>query len=105
MQTLRHATPTARKPHRCDCCCGTIQPGEKYHRSTNIYDDQLYDWVACMACDGIVATVWEWVGRPDEGISEDSFAEWARAHVDGPEHGERARAYITRRTAVDAWYR
>lgn len=96
---LRDATPTARKAHTCEWCYGTIQPGEKYHRSTNIYDERLYDWVACTECDALCPEVWDWAGRPDEGIGEDSFMEWARDHRDDPEHGEAARAYLTRRGA------
>lgn len=97
MIKLRESTPTARKAHRCDWCYGTIQPGEKYRRSTNIYDDHLYDWVACVACDDLAALVWEWAGRPDEGIGEDSFEEWAREHQGDPQQGFPACAYLIRR--------
>jgi hypothetical protein len=95
--TLRTATPTARKPHRCGWCYGTIQPGEKYRRSTNIYDDHVYDWVSCAACDALCNVVWLWCGRPDEGMDEDLFQEWAQDHRDDPEHGLAALAYLMRR--------
>ena len=101
MLQLRHSTPTARKAHRCDWCYGPIQVGEKYHRSTNIYDDRLYDWVACFACEALCAIVWDWAYRPDEGIGEDSFAEWANDHRDDPEHGEAARGYLARRAEAN----
>lgn len=97
MQTLRMDTPTARKAHRCDWCYGPIEPGEKYRRSTNIYDDRLYDWIACNECDAISTDVWVWAYQPDEGIGEDSFMEWAQAHRDDPTHGDAARAYLVRR--------
>ena len=97
MLQLRTSTPTARKSHRCDWCYDTIQPGEKYHRSTNIYDDHIYDWIACRACDALCVVVWEWAYRPDQGIGEDLFAEWAHDHRDDPELGEQARAYLARR--------
>jgi hypothetical protein len=92
--TLRESTPVARKSHQCDWCYGQISPGEKYHRSTNVYDDRLYDWVACEDCTALCPDVWEWAFRPDEGIGEDSFAEWAHDHA-GVD--VRARAYLTRR--------
>ena len=91
---LRHSTPVARKAHRCDWCYTTIQPGEKYHRSTNIYDDRIYDWIACAACDALCLDVWDWSYRPDEGVGEDSFMEWAREHADVD---PRARDYLARR--------
>lgn len=97
MINLRRSTPTARKPHSCDWCYGRIQPGERYHRSTNVYDDRVYDWVSCNACEGLAARVWDWSYRPDEGIGEDSFSEWADAHRDDLEHGKDARAYLARR--------
>lgn len=94
MMTLRTADPVARKVHRCDWCYGNIQPGEKYRRTTNIYDDQLYDWVSCSQCDALAGDVWEWAYRPEEGIGEDSFSEWAHDHS---EQDDRARGYLTRR--------
>lgn len=94
MMTLRTSNPVARKGHCCEWCYGDIQPGEKYHRSTNIYDDRVYDWVSCAACAALVNDVWAWAGCPDEGIAEDSFADWSHDHR---EHDARARDYLTRR--------
>ena len=99
MITLREATPTARKAHKCGWCYGTIQPGEKYHRSTNIYDDRLYDWIACVACARLCPLVWDWSYRPDEGVGEDSFQEWALDHQGDAQHAEAACAYLVRRGA------
>lgn len=97
MQQLRSATPVARKTHRCDWCYVTIQPGTRYHRSTNIYDDRLYDWLSCLACEALCPEAWDWAGRPDEGIGEDMFAEWAHDHHTDAEHGQAARDYLARR--------
>lgn len=97
MIKLRESTPTARKAHQCDWCYTAIQPGEKYRRSTNIYDERIYDWVSCLACDDLAPIVWEWSYRPDEGIGEDSFAEWASDHQGDVEWGFAACAYLLRR--------
>lgn len=99
MLTLNRTNPTARKAHICGWCNGTIHPGEQYHRSTNVGDDGLYDWIACAPCSALCPIVWEWAGRPDEGIAEDSYAEWASDHLNDPAHGELARAYRARRNA------
>lgn len=37
---------TARKPHRCYECQGTIQPGERYERTAALYDA----WTAACTC-------------------------------------------------------
>lgn len=100
MITLDIQRPTARKEHRCDWCYTTINPGEKYVRSRHIGDDGPYSWKACLPCDSLAGTVWEWAYRPDEGISEDSFAEWANEHRDDPEYGPAAVSYCQRRDAA-----
>lgn len=98
MITLRETYPTARKARVCGfCCVASIQPGTKYRRTTNVYDGRLYDWVECLQCSALLGLVWEWAGRPDEGVGEDSFHEWARDHEQDAEIGHLARAYLNRR--------
>lgn len=75
---LRGSTPTARKAHRCYTCRGNITPGEKYNRSVYLGDDGLYEWVACLPCNALTPVVWDWAGRPDEGVTDEEFIEWAR---------------------------
>lgn len=58
-------------------CRSTIQPGEKYERTAYLGDDGLYEWVACIPCADLVNVVWLWAGRPDEGVMEEDFHEWA----------------------------
>ena len=42
--------PTARKPHRCDECRRTIEPGEKYERTAAVWEGDFFTNVACAHC-------------------------------------------------------
>lgn len=98
--TLREATRTARKPHRCDLCDGLIAVGEQHHVSTNVYDGRVYDWRTCAACkrDRVIAYVYDWAGFPDEGVGYDTALEWAADAESWPESDEKAAALaFTRR--------
>jgi hypothetical protein len=64
-------------------------------REVYVYDGRAYDWVSCQACNELANAVWQWSNR-DEGIDADDYAEWADGHIDHPEHGEAARAYLDR---------
>lgn len=98
MPTLLHgARPKARKAHRCSCCAGRIELGEVYSRDTYVYDGRVYDWRTCDPCKVITGTVSAWWNGADEGITGETFAEWAHEHRDDAEHGEAARAYLARR--------
>ena len=93
MIQLAKTQPRARKAHRCANCSARIHPGETYSRQTNVYDGRIYDWVSCDPCEAIFQTIWDWAGRPDEGICSDTFFDWALDH-----RGESAdaRAYLSR---------
>lgn len=94
---LRDAKPVARKAHRCDCCTGRIEPGERYSRSTNIYDGRVYDFRSCAACESLVSEVWNWAGKPDEGVNCEDFIEWAQDQDESDgEHAAVARALLAR---------
>ena len=76
---LKDKYPVARKPHKCTCCGHIIQPGEKYHRQTLVYDDTPYDWVMDMDCDVVFDYI---VDRlrfngfdGEDGLGEDEFNE------------------------------
>lgn len=73
MDSVSH-TPRARIRHQCDCCHGTIWPGE-----------------TCTDCDQLTNRVWYWV-RPDEGITDVDYEDWARSYSTTAE----ARAYLHR---------
>lgn len=91
---LRQSTPVARKAHRCGMCNGSVQPGERYHRSTNLFDGRVYDFITCSPCesDGILAEVHAWCGSPWEGVSAEDAYEWAHDNRDQPA----AAAWLTR---------
>lgn len=94
---IRTSTPVARKVHRCRCCgAPAVQPGDKYKRDTLVYDGRIYDWVSCVECSALFATVWDWSDGGEDGIGPEQYAEWALDYADDPEHGEKARAYLLR---------
>ena len=47
---LKDLHPIARKEHECMFCGRIIRKGDKYHRSTLVYDD-VYDFVECEKCE------------------------------------------------------
>lgn len=73
---LKTTHPTARKEHKCMWCCGIIKIGEKYERQTNLYDGQIYDWVAHLECKEVTGLLnmfdYDYNG---EGINENDFQE------------------------------
>jgi hypothetical protein len=44
-------SPTARKRHKCDCCGGFIEPGQKYTRVASLYDGSWAVEKSCAPCD------------------------------------------------------
>lgn len=101
-EVLRERKPTARKPHRCSCCGGTIRPGVTYSRTTCLYDGRVFDWLSCPGCNDIARAVFDWVDYIDEGIGPEDYEEWAREHVDHIVYGQGARAYLARRYPVSS---
>lgn len=54
MQILKQTYPTARVPHRCDLCGGTINPGETYKRTTVSEDGRVSDSVTHIHCNRLI---------------------------------------------------
>ena len=54
MQILKQIYPTARMPHRCDLCGGTINPGETYKRITVSEDGRVSDSVTHIHCNRLI---------------------------------------------------
>ena len=91
---LRDSEPVARKPHRCDPCGVTIQPGTQYHRQTYVYDGRVYDWISCPECWQASVYVYAWADLYDqEGIDDERYAAWAyESHDCAADESERAAA-------------
>lgn len=72
METLRKSNPIAHKEHKCMWCGGIINKGEKYERSTHVYEGQIYDWVNHISCRllSYALEMWDYV---DEGLSSEDF--------------------------------
>lgn len=97
--SLREATRTARKAHRCGACNGEIPIGTKHRVSTNVWDGRVYDWRTCRPCDDdhIIGEVYYWAGYPDEGVDYESAWEWAHEYrVSTSALGDTARRYLAR---------
>lgn len=54
MRILKQIYPTARVPHRCDLCGGTINPGETYKRTTVSEDGRVSDSVTHIHCSNLI---------------------------------------------------
>lgn len=79
--TIRSDRRTARKAHRCDLCDRTIQPGETYESSTNIWEGSFLTWKACGHCCVMIALLYAardsgFDPNNDEGYDSDSVREW-----------------------------
>ena len=81
-QLLRETRPTARKLHECATCGSMIPPGDVYYRQTIVFDDRIYDWLACTPChdDGVAnrASLW---GVSCDGVDADMVMEWATEQI------------------------
>lgn len=84
MDSVSH-TPRARVKHGCDCCAGTIWPGETYRRETVFYDGRVDTWKTCTDCDQLANRVWHWAIRPEDGIAAEDYEDWARSYSTTPE--------------------
>jgi hypothetical protein len=98
-ELLRERTVTARKSHSCRTCgAKAIQAGETYVRATYVYDSRVYDWVQCVECARLQHAVYDWAGRPEDGIGAGDYQEFAEEQLSTPgsEHLEASRAYLRR---------
>ena len=72
--------PVARKEHECMFCGRIINKGEKYHRSTLVYDD-VYDWVECKKCEFVALELDMYDDCDDDGLREEDFRENINQYV------------------------
>lgn len=85
---LKASNPKARKAQQCIPCCTVIEPGTIYRRETYVAND-LYDWVICVDCWGIINSVCDWAHGE---ANAETFEEWADDNRDNPA----ALAFLTR---------
>ena len=62
----------ARKPHKCNYCGQTIEPGERYYRYVGKYDGEIYTWLGHEKCEYIAGEIWDYCDL-DEGMSDEDF--------------------------------
>ena len=63
---------TARKSHTCDYCGQTIEKGEQYEWSKNIWEGTIFEWHNHLSCGRIASAIWDYVD-PDDGMSDQDF--------------------------------
>lgn len=78
---LAYGTRTARKTHRCDEGCA-INPGDRYHYWTGIYDGDFMSGKACAPCHsasvalGAACRLYEqWSTNPPVGMLREAYQE------------------------------
>ena len=64
----------ARKTHKCDWCGAVIEKGEQYEYQKFVFDGEMYDWKAHLACSLVASAIWDYV-EPYEGMTDDEFAD------------------------------
>ena len=72
-QIISQCTRRARKPHTCDYCYGTIQPGEEYDHAV-LKEDDIYTWDAHTKCHSIASDLWNFID-PWDWMTADDFQE------------------------------
>ena len=71
-EILRTTEPIAHKEHTCMWCNGKINVGEKYKRTTIVYNGDLYDWTEHKHC-GEVAYKLDMFDYEDDDLNDESF--------------------------------
>ena len=77
VEVLRTSVVRANKPYQCSYCCMPIAKGEKYRRSCNKYDGELYTWRSHLHCAEIASAIWDFAD-PDPGMDECTFRDCVR---------------------------
>ncbi len=98
----RSTQPKARKPHRCDKCDTTIQPGTAYHRGEGLYDGEWQARKTCIPCADLARDMYAagFVGETIYGqecypwLPEVDY--WPDVTAIGPEMAARVAAYMVR---------
>ena len=74
MLTLLKATnPIAKKEQHCMFCHRKINKGEKYNRSTIVYDRTIYDWTECDKCKFVAYELGMYDNIETDSLEEEDF--------------------------------
>jgi predicted nucleic acid-binding Zn ribbon protein len=49
----------ARKRHYCRACGEAIEPGQRYHVDSNVFDGNVSTWKHCARCWAMIEVLWE----------------------------------------------
>lgn len=73
-EIIRQDFRLAKKPHVCDYCGDSIQPGELYNYAVLKYDD-FYEWKCHDNCHLVAQELWNWLDPGSEGLDSEHFQE------------------------------
>lgn len=85
-EVVSDTEPVARKPHRCDDCARTIEPGEKYIRLFLLGDCGPYTWKRCQHCRAFIRLYYNEFADYDEGYDYQSIWDWEPDTAEALEH-------------------
>lgn len=76
----------ARRPHNCECCRRTINPGERYINIAGKWDGDFYAVKTCMGCDSLMDLIWQF-DVEHEGLLADDGLPFREVFEIGEEFG------------------
>lgn len=80
IKNLKTLHPISKIEHKCMFCGGKIVPGQKYNRSTFIYD-VIYDWIAHEECTELAYELDMFDDCDDYGLDGESFRDNLQQYV------------------------
>lgn len=63
----------ARRPHNCECCRRTINPGERYINIAGKWDGDFYAVKTCMGCDSLMDLIWQFDVEHEGLLADDGL--------------------------------
>ena len=102
----RNSRPTARKPHCCDQCNTTIQPGTAYNRGEGLYEEHWQTVKTCIPCADLARDMYGAGFASEDNYGRECYPwlpevdYWQEVSAISPEWAERVAAYQARVEAV-----
>jgi hypothetical protein len=87
---LKTTSPIARKSHKCMFCGCEIEEGKVYHRSTNVYDGTIYDWITHVECEAVANDLDMYENSDVNGVDGDMFLDEIREYIHQYHYDEEA---------------